>query len=77
MNDFITAVYADEDGNILDAAGLEGMGRTGRENVPVLGAAYRVRVRVHIRYAAETDLLLCSERSHDAANRSYTSQVVL
>ena len=33
MNDFITAVYADEDGNILDAAGLEGMGRTGRENV--------------------------------------------
>ena len=33
MNDSITAVYADEDGNILDAAGLEGMGRTGRENV--------------------------------------------
>lgn len=33
MNDFITAVYADEDGNILDASGLEGMGRTGRENV--------------------------------------------
>jgi pyruvate-formate lyase-activating enzyme len=31
----IMAVYADEDGNILDAAGLEGMGRTGRENVPL------------------------------------------
>ena len=31
----ITAVYADEDGNILDAAGLGGMGRTGRENVPL------------------------------------------
>ena len=32
-DDFITAVYADEDGNILDAAGLAGMGRTGRDNV--------------------------------------------
>ena len=32
-NDFITAVYADGDGNVLDAAGLWGMGRTGRENV--------------------------------------------
>ena len=32
-NDFITAVYADEEGNILDAAGLRGMGRTGNTNV--------------------------------------------
>lgn len=29
----ITAVYADEDGNILDAPGVRGMGRTGRENI--------------------------------------------
>ena len=32
-SDRITAVYADEKGNILDAPGLTGMGRTGRENV--------------------------------------------
>ncbi len=29
----ITPVYADEEGNILDAPGLSAMGRTGRENV--------------------------------------------
>lgn len=33
MSDMITAVYADEDGNILDAPGVRGMGRTGRENI--------------------------------------------
>ena len=32
-SDRIIAVYADEKGNILDAPGLTGMGRTGRENV--------------------------------------------
>ena len=32
-NELITAVYADEDGNILDAPGMQGMGRTGRENI--------------------------------------------
>ncbi len=34
-DEFITAVYADEEGNILDAAGLHGMGRLGNENVPL------------------------------------------
>ena len=34
-DELITAVYADEEGNILDAAGLRGMGRLGRENVPL------------------------------------------
>lgn len=34
-DDIITAVYADEDGNIKDAQGLRGMGRIGRENVPL------------------------------------------
>ena len=33
MSDMITAVYADEDGNILDAPGMLGMGRIGSENV--------------------------------------------
>lgn len=33
QNEAITAVYADEDGNILDAPGMRGMGRTGRMNV--------------------------------------------
>ena len=33
MSEQITAVYADEDGNILDAPGMLGMGRTGRENI--------------------------------------------
>lgn len=33
MCEQITAVYADEDGNILDAPGMQGMGRTGRENI--------------------------------------------
>ena len=33
QNELITAVYADEDGNILDAPGMQGMGRTGRENI--------------------------------------------
>ena len=33
QNEAITAVYADEDGNILDAPGMRGMGRTGRENI--------------------------------------------
>ncbi len=31
--DFITAVYADEEGNILDAQGIAGMGRIGRQNI--------------------------------------------
>lgn len=35
-SDRITAVYADEEGNILDAPGLTGMGRTGRENVRLM-----------------------------------------
>ena len=35
LNEQITAVYADEEGNILDAAGLAGMGRTGSTNVPL------------------------------------------
>lgn len=30
---FITAVYADEEGTILDAAGLRGMGRVGSKNI--------------------------------------------
>ena len=34
-DELITAVYADEEGNILDAAGLRGMGRLGNENVPL------------------------------------------
>lgn len=33
MSNMITAVYADEDGNILDAPGMLGMGRIGSENV--------------------------------------------
>ena len=33
QSEVITAVYADEDGNILDAPGMRGMGRTGRENI--------------------------------------------
>ena len=33
MHERITAVYADEEGNILDAPGMQGMGRTGRENI--------------------------------------------
>src|SRR5574344_935854 len=33
MSEKITAIYADEDGNIMDAAGMLGMGRTGRENI--------------------------------------------
>ena len=32
QNEAITAVYADEDGNILDAPGMLGMGRTGRRS---------------------------------------------
>ena len=35
MADTITAVYAAEDGMILDAPGMMGMGRTGEENVPL------------------------------------------
>ncbi len=35
MSDVITAVYADEDGNILDAPGMQGMGRTGSTNIPL------------------------------------------
>lgn len=31
--EFITAVYADEEGTILDAAGLRGMGRVGSKNI--------------------------------------------
>lgn len=31
--EFITAVYADEEGTILDAAGLHGMGRVGSKNI--------------------------------------------
>ncbi len=33
MSEEITAVYADEDGNILDAPGLTGLGRVGSRNV--------------------------------------------
>ena len=33
MSEEITAVYADEDGNILDAPGLTGLGRVGARNV--------------------------------------------
>ena len=38
MSEMITAVYADEEGNILDAPGLRGMGRTGSTNVELTPA---------------------------------------
>ena len=38
MSDVITAVYADEDGNILDAPHFRGMGRTGTQNVALTPA---------------------------------------
>ena len=31
----VTALYADEDGNILDIPGLGAMGRIGRQEVPL------------------------------------------
>ena len=35
LDENVYAIYADEDGEILDAPGMLGMGRTGRENVPL------------------------------------------
>ena len=51
-DELITAVYADEEGNILDAAGLRGMGRLGRENVPL-------RPEDLIPLPESADLMLC------------------
>ena len=38
MSEEIRALYADDEGEIFDAPGFAGLGRTGRDNVPLTPA---------------------------------------
>ncbi|BEU87479.1 radical SAM protein [Selenomonas sp. TAMA-11512] len=51
----ITALYADADGNIYDAPGIEGLGRSGRDTMPL-------EVRDLIPLPASADLMFLPER---------------
>lgn len=65
--EFITAVYADEEGTILDAAGLRGMGRVGSKNIAL-------RPEDLIPLPESADLMLLPD--HQAVGQTSTGEIL-